>query len=113
MARVLSAVKSFQANNNGIAPQAGDYGPNLVPNYLKANGDEFKDPDGSEYVFAAGPNGYDTPLKGTRKNEYGSSIIYIYYQYECDDGKVKVSSGKNKIAYSIALESGGVYCVNN
>ena len=113
MARVLSAVKSFQANNNGIAPQAGDYGQNLVPNYLKANGDEFKDPDGSEYVFAAGSNGYDTPLKGTRKSEYGSSIIYIYYQYECDDGKVKVSSGKNKIAYSIALESGGVYCVNN
>ena len=113
MARVLSAVKSFQANNNGIAPQAGDYGPNLVPNYLKANGDEFKDPDGSEYVFAAGSNGYDTPLKGTRKSEYGSSIIYIYYQYECDDGKVKVSSGKNNIAYSIALESGGVYCVNN
>jgi hypothetical protein len=51
MARVLSAVKSFQANNNGIAPQAGDYGPNLVPNYLKANGDKFKDPDGSDYVF--------------------------------------------------------------
>ena len=113
MARVLSAVKSFQANNNGIAPQKGDYGPNLVPNYLKANGDKFKDPDGSEYVFDTGSNGYDTPLKGARKSEYGSSIIYVYYQYECDDGKVKVSSGKNKIAYSIALESGGVYCVNN
>ena len=50
--RVLAAVKQYQANNMGLVPPTYE-STNFVGTYLRAKGEEFKDPDGNDYFFRA------------------------------------------------------------
>ena len=48
--RALTAVRNYQSNNRGKIP-SGDWDKTFRETYLRVNGEDFKDPDGSDYVF--------------------------------------------------------------
>ena len=108
MSRLLSAVQSYQSNNKGNVPEtlAGDF----RTNYLNSGGDTFMDPDGSTYVFANGSIG---TIPTTVKSASGNTVIWLFNDAKCDGENTALGGGANKIAASMKLEGGGIYCVNN
>jgi hypothetical protein len=89
MSRLQTAIQNYQSNNKGLLPS--NYNTDFKNAYLLVGGDTFKDPDGSGYAFAWGTRG---TIPTVRKSDI-------------------LSDGANKIAASMVLEGGGVYCVNN
>ena len=88
----------------------------MVGDYLRSNGDEFKDPDGEDYTItymgsmndgASAPNGAD-PLSFDHDIKY-----YIYAT--CSPSapeNVEKSTGARKAAIRYKLENAGIYCAN-
>ena len=107
LARVVTQVNSYQSNNRGAVP--GD--ANLTSfrdNYLKAGGDEFKDPSGPDYVVR--PLSVGANVTG----EAGDGSIFYTRNAKCGtDGAVVGGEGANKIAVRMMLEGGGVACDSN
>ena len=108
LSRTLTAVQSYQSNNRGQLPT--DWG-SFVNSYLKLDGDQYKDPDGSsyvlwEYTIAAGKPTY-------RTNSVGNSVIFLYKNAKCDGENIVAGDGSNRIAFAMFLEGGGVACENN
>ncbi|MBS7346122.1 MAG: hypothetical protein KIG14_00205 [Candidatus Sacchiramonaceae bacterium] len=88
----------------------------LRDNYLTAGGDEFKDPDGSEYFFVdmidIGDHYGETDFDF--KSADGSTRIYTFWrESKCEGNSVIRVNGTSKVAFLIVLESGGTYCLNN
>ena len=114
--RVLAAVKQYQANNKGLVPPTYE-STNFVGTYLRAKGEEFKDPDGNDYFFRAANIGSLPTMPTSRTYESGGvtmSVIYVTRQAKCSNNNNTVANtGSNNTAYSIVLEGGGAYCVNN
>ena len=108
LSRTLTAVQSYQSNNRGQLPT--DWG-SFVNSYLKLDGDQYKDPDGSsyvlwEYTIAAGKPTY-------RTNSVGNSVIFLYKNAKCDGENIVAGDGSNRIAFAMFLEGGGLACENN
>jgi len=109
MGRVLTAVQNYQSNNRNALPT---FGTSFISQYLTVGGDSFSDPDGTAYVFAAGPI-------DTTKLAFDSTVSNVYYTvgYTCDSttnsGLTATVQGVGKVAVQYKLEGGGVYCVNN
>jgi prepilin-type N-terminal cleavage/methylation domain-containing protein len=109
LGRVLTAVQNYQSNNRGAIPD-GSWSETL-DSYLNKTAGEFKDPDGSNYVFRSIPAG--DPITEF-KNGVGNTLIAVHYYGKCGEAGSSVSAGgRQMVALSIMLESGGVYCVNN
>ena len=53
--RALAALQRYQANNKGNLP-SGEYWEGFTSTYLRAGGDVFQDPDGSDYGFWRNPD---------------------------------------------------------
>ena len=108
MSRLQTAIQNYQSNNKGLLPS--NYNTDFKNAYLLVGGDTFKDPDGSGYAFAWGTRG---TIPTVRKSDGGSTIIWLFYNGKCEGENAILSDGANKIAASMVLEGGGVYCVNN
>ena len=108
MSRLLTAVKSYQSNNQGSIPAS--FSSILIPNYLESSGDTFIDPDGSRYIVAWGTVG---TIPNVMKDSTGRTMIYRFTSAKCDGENTISTNGSNRIALSIKLEGGGIYCVNN
>ncbi|MBS7346412.1 MAG: type II secretion system protein, partial [Candidatus Sacchiramonaceae bacterium] len=86
MTRVVAATAQMRANNRGRIPDSTEgsrtFNDVLKGNYLTAGGDQFKDPDGSEYFFVDGtwPPRYDSSESFVRKDPTGLSIIYVFLE---------------------------------
>ncbi|MBR6811213.1 type II secretion system protein [Candidatus Saccharibacteria bacterium] len=122
MARILSAFNDYQANNNGNFPDATkpaemnkfakkyvDPSCTLSENDTKLDGcaDQFVDPDGTQYSFAAGTTGAD--VSGDLDH-----IITFYTNAKCNGEKTAAANGGNRsIAITYILEGGAVYCGDN
>ena len=135
LARVLTAVNQYQANNNGKVPFDGTSGnvDNFVKRYLDktcdpktggANGDttahgytcdagsnEFRDPQGDTYGMSdkgKATNGTDISSGLKEKNFYG------YYNATCgDEGKTNSGTGDRDVAVFMKLEGGAIACNDN
>ena len=107
LSRTLTAVQSYQSNNRGQLPT--DWS-SFVVSYLKVDGDDYRDPDGSAYGFLGGTVG---TVPTDMKYSTGSTIVYMFRNAKCDGENTVGGQGSNKIAFSMKLEGGGVYCVNN
>ena len=109
LSRVQAAINSYQTNNRGSVPTADATslnGAGFKTAYLKAGGDIFTDPSGSEYTFALG-------TVGTKPPGASYNTIYYFANAKCAGENTTTGGGANKVAVSIVLEGGGVYCLNN
>lgn len=109
LSRLQTAVTRYSSNNRGKLPSSFDSA--FINSYLKTAGDTFTDPNGVDYTIQTLPNG------ATGLSAYSSNAAPIIYDIggTCgDDGAVTVaSSASRKVTFRIALEGGGVACVNN
>lgn len=125
MARFLSQLNQYQANNNGKVPseladadtdakKAGKYNNPFIAQYLKAGGDTFQDPStGSDYTVKnfLTCTGKDCANKTTTTSPMGE--ISVYSNATCDGENPKWIQGNRKIAITINLEGAGIYCGHN
>jgi prepilin-type N-terminal cleavage/methylation domain-containing protein len=135
IARLQSAINSYQANNRGSIPT--DWGTcdltapsasttSFCERYLLAENDVFNDPDGTPYVLNYCDNYLSGAAGGSCGGVNGSGQIagnfaeqehniYIISQANCDGESAVASVGGsvNKLAILYKLEGGGVVCLNN
>ena len=111
--RLASALINYKSNNRNKDLSLSNYNgddKNFVDSYLKVGGDNFSDPDGTEYKF--GKNG-DYVGNGITVNNFDHTI-YIVRRTKCDGEVAKWSGNISDYNYSILykLEAGGVYCAS-
>ena len=107
LSRVQSAINSYQANNRGNVPALGtaSVAASFISSYMTVGGDTFSDPSGTAYSFAAGTVG--TLPTGN------SNVIHFFASAKCNSENTQAVNGASKVAISMKLEGGGVYCLNN
>ena len=122
MARFISQLAQYQANNNGKVPhngaaqnaEAGTY-TTFIDNYLKAGGDTFADPStGGDYTivkFTKCSSG--SCASTTTGDDADMGEISIYSNATCNGESPSYVQGDRKIALTIKLEGAGVYCGHN
>ena len=131
IARVLTAVNSFQTNNSGKVPftftgSTGSVDKNFVKRYVDDQcetsdgvnytkcGDQFTDPDGTIYILQA-----KEKLTANKDNlslpTTVNHTIYAYVNASCGDseGTLKVSTGDRQVALVYVEEGGAIYCNDN
>ncbi|MBO7717937.1 type II secretion system protein [Candidatus Saccharibacteria bacterium] len=122
MARFLSQLNQYQANNNGQVPS--DKGSSdgekkskftsFISDYLQAGGDTFNDPStGSVYTIASFTDCSQACSQKTTGDDAKMGIISVYSNATCDGEDPTYVQGNRKIAITIKLEGAGVYCGHN
>lgn len=106
LSRAQTKINDYQSNNRNSLPTNWS---EFVTNYMKAGGDTFLDPSGSDYEFS--------PLATTAlvPSAFSDAQGKIYYSTSatCGTDGTAESAGARKIALRMKLEGGGVACVNN
>ena len=116
VARVISALSSYRANNRGRVLTTGDNLRLILgERYLKINGETFADPDGSEYELTLSAS--DPRPQIARKHPTGRTWIFIFRGAACNTDSEGASTippiaGSTRMAVLISLEGGGIYCVD-
>ena len=112
LSRIQSAINSFQANNRGAIPTiAGNtLSGNFVASYLSVGGDTFQDPNGNPYRFQAGNV---VNWAGNPTGNDAATLIQYATGSRCNGEALEGGQGNNKVALRMALEGGGIYCLNN
>lgn len=115
MARVAAAYNSYVANNRGCGIRDNDWRGGMpvwnsfLNAYLRNDGEEFKDPLGSDYRIEEGPR-----YTEGRSQIAGDGVISVNLFTICEpseDKNVTIVGDANKITARLRLESGGVHCV--
>ena len=126
MARFLSQLQQYQANNRNQVPgnTPTDWTTGFISPYLNAGGDTFADPDGTNYTVskiclvssdtACGTGSVGSP-KTPDKTDFtwdaDKHEIVVYKNARCEGEKVKyVKNAPNQVAIRYKLEGAGVYC---
>ena len=108
LSRALTKVSDYQSNNRNSLPSNWD---DFTTRYLKAGGDTFVDPSGTDYDFQ-NPSVGITELTGEFSTE-NQGKIYVNTSATCGtDGHV-VASGARKVSLRLYLEGGGIACNSN
>ena len=118
MARLKAAYQQYRANNKGRrlgSVYNGEYmaklpnWENLLNEYLRKDGDIFRDPSGKDYFLQAGLWNF------VRGDEPGTGVITFNDRMACDYESPRIEernkSGTGEII-RIRLETGGVYCLD-
>ena len=112
MARVLSQLAQYQANNSGNVPDSAATLTNFFTDYLKVGGDKFENPStGTAYTsnFKACTSNECAPT--TTPTDTGK--IYYYTNATCEGEKPSYKSGARNVAITLKLEGAGTYCGHN
>ena len=130
LSRILTAVNSYQSNNNGKLPfrvegTNATIDDNFVARYVDDNcetsdgeeytncADQFTDPDGTIYGFAYHGNvaADNTEAEG----ETMDHIFHVYTNATCGDteGTVDLGSGDRQVAIVYFMEGGAISCSDN
>lgn len=124
MARFLSQLNQYQANNGGKVPKAAktDY-DKFIADYLRVQTsstetntaqDQFVDPSGQNYNVATVTVCANGNCKqASTSDDYKSGNIRVYTNATCDGENPKYLQGERKIAITYKLEGAGTYCGNN
>ena len=132
MARFLSQLNQYQANNNGKVPAAlANYNDPFIKQYLLAGGDTFQDPStGATYLVAKVTPCTSSSCSSTTSNTAYSNVkdasgttksgkldemgvISLYTNATCEGESEKYVQGDRKIAITLKLEGAGIYCGHN
>ena len=123
MARFLSQLNQYQANNQGKVPQTqGDFNT-FINNYLQVRTDatqartaqdSFVDPSGADYTVQE----VTTCASGncsqqSEADDYKSGYIRVYLNAKCNGETPTYIQGSRKVAITYKLEGAGIYCGNN
>lgn len=100
LGRVQTSIQNYQSNNRNALPS--NYAT-FVANYLKAGGDSFADPDGTDYVIVA----------GTVPTTFTPGRIVYTERAVCNGESLTTGQGASKVAFQYKLEGGGTACVSN
>ena len=123
MARFMSQLNQYQANNNGATPTTGTgteanlktaYG-NFITDYLRVGGDSFVDPNGQNYTIESVTkctNAASCTQKSVAADTAGAKIR-VYTNATCNGEAPQYVSGDRKIAITYKLEGAGIYCGHN
>ena len=112
MARFVSQLNQYQANNNGKVPADKSKYEAFISNYLKVGGDQFADPStGNDYVIAEVNNVKTKNNAHSSETEMGK--IYVYTNATCDGEDPSYIQGDRRIAIILKLEGAGFYCGHN
>ena|GEM_PF-1695248 len=133
LARFLTAITDYQANNSGRLPFEGGVeqavfveryidknckdGPSSNARFNCAGGESFHDPDGVVYSFVPAVVGGNAGT-GLEVTNLPSTVDYkIYYAvgHACgvNEGTVRLGSGPRQIALLMVLSNGQVTCHDN
>lgn len=122
ISRLQTAVTNYVSANRGGLPVAGTWNTattGFVATYLTTAGDSFVDPSGAP---AQGPGANSTAYVilenavGSTVGDYTATqnVIYVTRNATCvptNSAQVQ-NAGTRKMAFRMALEGGGIYCVN-
>ncbi len=116
LSRMNAQLTNYQSNNkNGIPSGTGTGATTwstFMTRYMRPSGEEFKDPDGTDYTISVTNNTAPTvPAFSTAPG--AARVIYIVTQAKCNGEDVTIGQGTRKVAFLMPLEGGGVACVNN
>jgi len=120
LSRAQTAVTSYQSNNRNALP--GTTAPQWLAfenAYLLINGDSFIDPSGVNSSQAAATPGYVFTVSAVGSvipafaSDTTQNVIYFTTSAICGANSTTVTAGSTKVALRMALEGGGVSCVNN
>ena len=122
----LSAVQRYQANNRGRIPPSDSTLHNFKLDYLKISDSEdggrsgeFRDPsNGGDYIIVHNSSGAHPGIEirddhNDRVSPNYRKLVFYIVGAKCDGQTTVPVNGSNKVAIAMALEGGGVYCVNN
>ncbi len=117
LSRVQTAINTAASNNRGTLPDFSTTAlqTTFITRYLQAGGDQFVDPSGKNYAFAALATA-PAPTGNSDAVTAGQATVRIYFTTGANcanDGAVNLGQGSRKIALRLVLEGGGVSCVNN
>jgi len=116
LARLNTALTSYQSNNKGKLPSASTAGTEneawakSLKNYV-TNGtdDNFNDPSsGAAYVI-----NHNTAKPDTMEFSTTNPTIQAVVGATCDGEDVTLEQGGRKVAFLMKLEGNGTACVNN
>lgn len=120
VSRVQTAIASYSSSNRGALPTNWT---TFTDSYLLAGSDSFIDPSGAvtgqarqdAYNFQARTATTAVPAFSSTGNTATQNVIYYTTGAECNptDSTLARAAGSRKVAFRIALEGGGAYCVNN
>ena len=133
MARFMSQLSQYQANNSGRIPGTTVAVWNtFVGNYLRSGGDTFADPDGTNYdvgyvcvlssASACNPaastgTGVTSVLPNNNNMTWATGTqnhIYVYIGARCNGESITyVPNSPRQVAIRYKLEGAGIYCNNN
>lgn len=119
----MSGNISLNGAGANFATRYIDEGCGAIPNGLGALnppagcGDQFTDPDGNEYRFAAIPSADQAGLVGFPAGGFDAAnhAVYVAPGYICGDmeGTVEVADGPRQIALFMVMEGGAITCNDN
>jgi type II secretory pathway pseudopilin PulG len=109
LSRTMTAVNNYQSNNRGQIPRTAATWTDLKDDYLKAGGDTFVDPAGTEYTFA----NIATTTSTVAAFDSNQARIYVTLNAVCNGENVSTGQGANKVALQMRLEGGGIACDSN
>ena len=121
MARFMSQLSQYQANNAGQVPtDQSSYNTKFIDKYLLAGGDSFADPSTGE-TYQVQSSIIDCSTAANCKQQSGDKEgqdktmghIYVYTHARCNGEDPTPTQGARKIAITLKLEGAGVYCGNN
>ena len=125
MARFLSQLNQYQANNSGRVPselatattdakRKDAYNNPFIEQYLLAGGDTFQDPStGAKYSVVKFTKCISSACANNTTATSAMGEISVYSNATCDGENPKYIQGDRKIAITINLEGAGIYCGHN
>ena len=126
MARFLSQLNQYQANNNGKVPEATKAKYDIfIANYLRVQTDkddtdtaqdDFTDPSsGANYNVASVTvcSNKENCAQASVADDYKTGNIRVYTNATCDGEDPSYVQGDRKIAITYKLEGAGTYCGHN
>ena len=116
MNRAASALNRYKSNNKGELPNFPNpvfsqvVGGTPLASYLLPEGEQFKDPDGGDYLLRF------WKIPGREPNisvalEF-KRVVFITYNAKCDGESIVAAGGRNLYAIQFGLEGGGTYCID-
>lgn len=111
VARAQTALNNYQTNSKNAIPADNAWNTTIRDKYLKADGEEFRDPGGSDYSFVATNDTNNSSISFDQQAD--PVAIYVKSRSTCDGANGVTAAGSRKVTLRIALEGGGVYCVGN
>lgn len=119
--RFISQLNQYQANNGGQVPHLVSTGDEVeaynsfIDEYLKSSRNTFSDPlTGEDYeVVQFTKCSSDECVDAVTDGDIEAGKILVYSNAKCIDDIPTFIAGDRKVAITMALEAGGMYCINN